>query len=122
MSKTIQEEALQYDLKSLKELQEKRKQNIQLFEQAIKNERSAIMMEMSAQSNLEEKLNLYNAKLFKLSTEDYNAIINDIPKLKSTQERRRENINKLQQAILEEQTTADREVQMIMYLENHSEV
>lgn len=115
--KTIQEEALQYSLSSLIELQTKRQQNIQLFEQAIKNERAASMQEAAAQANLEEKMTLYNAKLIKLSGEDYEAIKRDVPKLKSTQEKRKDNILKLQQAILEEQNAIDHETQMIMFLE-----
>lgn len=118
MVKTLQEEALQYDLQSLKDLQNKHVQNVQLFEQAIKNERVAALQEASAQANLEEKITYFNAKLIKLSAEDLKAIQADIPKLKSTQERRKENIAKLQQAILDEQTTMDRETQMIMFLES----
>lgn len=115
--KTIQEEALQYSLPSLIELQTKRQQNIQLFEQAIKNERAASMQEAAAQANLEEKMTLYNAKLIKLSGEDCEAIKRDVPKLKSTQEKRKDNILKLRQAILEEQNAIDHETQMIMFLE-----
>lgn len=118
MVKTLQEEALQYDLQSLKDLQNKHIQNVQLFEQAIKNERAAALQEASAQANLEEKITYFNAKLIKLSADDLKAIQADIPKLKSTQERRKENIAKLQQAILDEQTTMDRETQMIMFLES----
>lgn len=121
MNKTLKQEASQYDLKSLIDLQTKRQQNIQLFEQAIKNERAASMQEAAAQANLEEKLQLFNAKLFKLSAEDHQSIIVDIPKLKSTQERRKENISKLQQAILEEQNAIDHEAQMIIYLESNND-
>lgn len=121
MIKTIQEEAAQYNLQALKDLQTKHLQNVQLFEQAIKNERAASMQESSAQANLEEKLHLFNAKLFKLSQEDHQSIVEDIPKLKSTQDRRKENIVKLQQAILEEQNIMDHEAQMIMYLESRND-
>ncbi|HEY5268626.1 MAG TPA: hypothetical protein VII94_05915 [Candidatus Saccharimonadales bacterium] len=118
--KTLQEEASQYSLSSLLELQQKRQQNVQLFEQAIKNERAAGMQEAAATANLEEKLQFYNAKLIKLSEEDRLAIVRDIPKLKSTQEKRKDNIINLQKAILEEQNTMDHETQMIMFLEKHN--
>lgn len=118
----LQQEALKYDLPSLLQLQEKRQQNVQLFEQAIKNERSAAMQEATAQANLEEKMLFHNAKLIKLSDADQYLIRRDIPKLKSTQDKRKENIVKLQQAILEEQGAIDREHQMIMFLETHHDI
>ncbi len=121
MVKTLQEEAMQYNLEALKDLQIRHVQNVQLFEQVIKNERAAAMQEATAQQNLEEKLAYHNAKLIKLSEEDFKAIQSDIPKLKSTQEKRKENISNLQLAILAEQQTMDRETQMIMFLESRND-
>jgi len=121
MAKTLRQEALQYDLSSLLLLQDKRSQNIQLFEQSIKNERSASMKENVAQTALEEKVTLYSAKLLKLSSEEFKLMEQDIPKLKSTQDKRKQNIINLQQAILDEQNSMDHEMQMILFLKDQND-
>lgn len=113
----LEREALNYDLPSLVQQQDRRRQNVQLFEQCIANEKTASLEEAKVQSALEEKLMLANSRVLKLSADEVKLIVDDIPKLKSTQARRRENIQKLQKAILEEQDALDREATMIQFLE-----
>lgn len=113
----LKKEALKYDLSSLIRLQEKRKQNITLFEQSIKNERAAAQQEENAQVVLETKLRQHEIGLAILSDADKEWILSDIPKLKSTREKRDNTVMLLKAAILEEQAAMDREEQMINYLE-----
>lgn len=122
ISSELQKEALKYDLQSLINLQQKRQQNIIIFEQSIKNEREASMKEASAQAALEDKLRLFDAKMIKLSEADYKSIKQDLPKLKSTQENRRKNIDLLRTAIIEEQESIDREAQMIFFLQSKNPI
>lgn len=112
----LKKEALKYDLQSLVRLQEKRKQNIVLFEQSIKNERAASQQEETAQVALETKLRQNDLGLIILTDADKEWIISDIPKIKSTREKRENTISLLKIAILEEQNAMDREEQMIYYL------
>lgn len=113
----LEKEALKYDLLSLKKLQEKRKENIILFENSIKNERAALQQEESAQSNLENKLNNHDSGLSKLSDSDKEWILTDLPKLKSTKEKRNNTIMLLKTAIIEEYNIMDHEDKMIFFLE-----
>lgn len=117
----LRKEALKYDLESLIKLQDKRKQNIFLFEQSIKNERAAAQQEETAQVALEAKLRHHEIGLVILSDADKEWILSDIPKLKSTREKRDTTIMLLKAAILEEQAAMDREEQMINYLENRDD-
>lgn len=113
----LKREAEKYDLSSLINLQKKRRENVGIFEQSIKNERAASQQEESAQANLEAKLRHHDLGLVKLSDADREWIVSDLPKLKSTREKREQTIVLLKAAILEEQTAMDREEQMINYLE-----
>lgn len=113
----LKKEALKYDLASLVRLQQKRKENICLFEQSIKNERAAAQQEENAQATLETKLRQHEIGLVLLSEADKEWILSDIPKLKSTREKRDNTIMLLKAAILDEQAAMDREEQMIHYLE-----
>lgn len=113
----LKKEADRYDLKSLIKLQDKRKENIALFEQSIRNERAASQQEESAQFNLEIKLKNHDLGIIKLSDTDKEWILSDLPKLKSTRVKRENTIMFLKAAILEEQAFMDREEQMISYLE-----
>lgn len=113
----LEKEALKYDLLSLKKLQEKRKENVVLFENSIKNERAALQQEESAQSNLENKLNNHDSGLSKLSDADREWILTDLPKLKSTKEKRNNTIMLLKAAIIEEYNIMDHEDKMIFFLE-----
>lgn len=117
----LKREALKYDLDSLVRLQLKRKQNVSLFEQSIKNEREAAQQEETAQAALETKLRHHDLGLNILSEADKEWILADIPKLKSTREKRDNTIMLLKAAILEEQAAMDREEQMINYLENRDD-
>ena len=112
-------EALKYDLPSLIRLQDKHKCNILLFEQSIKNERMANQQEENAEVALESKLRQHDIGLSKLSDSDKEWILSDLPKIKLTREKRESTITLLKAAIIEEQTTMDREEQMIRYLETH---
>jgi hypothetical protein len=113
----LKEEAKKYDLQSLIRLQEKRKLNISLFQSSIKNERIAMQQEENAQSSLEEKLRNHEFGLNKLTESEKEWILSDIPKLKTTRERRENTVSLLKAAILEEQEAMDKEEQMINFLE-----
>lgn len=113
----LKKEAMNYDLVSLINLQNKRRDNIILFEKAIRSEREASMLEASAIATLEDKLRMHNKKAIRLSDAEQKLIIQDVPKLKSTIERRAQTISKLQSAIIAEQESMDREQQMIVFLE-----
>jgi len=113
----IEKEALKYDLVSLIGLQERRKQNVLIFEQSIKNERAACQQEETAQSFLEQKLRQHDLNLNKLTDTDKELILSDLPKLKSTYEKRNQTIMLLKTAILEEYEAMDHEEKMIRFLE-----
>ena len=55
--KNYKTDALKYDLVSLINLQNKRIENIRLFEASIENEKKSIFQEDVIQTNLETKLN-----------------------------------------------------------------
>jgi hypothetical protein len=112
----LEKEALKYDLNSLIALQAKRLENIKIFEQSIKNERAAQQQEEGVETALEQKLLLHSSGLSKLSDADMELISADLPKLKSTKQKRLETIQLLKTAILEEQTCMDHEERMINYL------
>ena len=114
----LQEDAAKYDIQSLIRLQNKRLENIALFEQSIKNERAVSQQEESAQAVLQNKLNNHDLGISKLSDADREWILTDIPKLKSTRENREKTITLLKTAILEEYSSMDYESQMISFLEN----
>lgn len=116
---TLEREALKYDLDSLIKLQDKRKNNIILFEQSIKQEREASSQEENVQINLESKINLHNSNKIKLDQTEYQWILLDLPKIKSTREKRNQTIMLLKNAIIEEQTSMDREERMIIFLESN---
>ncbi len=118
MKNDLKKEADRYDLPSLIKLQDKRRENVVIFEQSIKNERAASQQEESAQSNLETKLRYHDLGIAKLTETDKDLILTDVPKLKSTREKREATIKLLKTAILEEQASMDREEQMIHYLGN----
>ncbi len=120
MRNDLKKEAERYDLPSLIKLQDKRRENVAIFEQSIKNERAASQQEESAQSNLETKLRYHDLGIAKLNDSDKDLILTDVPKLQSTREKREETIKLLKSAILEEHTSMDREEQMINYLESRS--
>ncbi len=113
--KTLEKEALMYNLSSLVNLQKKRNENILLFEASIKNERAAIQQEETVEAALESKL--FNNKL---SEADREWIMSDLPKLKSTKIKRNETIALLKAAILEEQDSMDKEENMIHFLEKNN--
>jgi len=117
MSKQLEREALKYDLISLIKLQDKRKENILLFEASIKGEREATQQEETVQSVLETKLRQHDLGLSKLDETDKVLILEDIPKLKSTREKRSQTIMLLKAAIIAEQESMDYEENMIMFLE-----
>jgi len=116
---SFEKEALQYDLISLVALQEKRKNNIVLFEKAIKQEREASLQEESVQEVLESKLKSHDAGKIKLDDSEYHLIQLDLPKLQSTREKRKYTVQLLKTAILEEQTSMDHEERMIKFLESN---
>jgi hypothetical protein len=113
----LQKEASQYDLASLVRLQEKRKENIAIFERSINNERAASEQEEVAQLSLEKKLKFHDLSLVILDGTEKELILTDIPKLKSTREKREHTIMLLKSAILEEYAMMDKEEQMIRFLE-----
>jgi hypothetical protein len=113
----LQKEASQYDLASLVRLQEKRKENIGIFERSINNERAASEQEEVAQLSLEKKLKFHDLSLVILDGTEKELILTDIPKLKSTREKREHTIMLLKSAILEEYAMMDKEEQMIRFLE-----
>jgi len=117
--KSFEKESLKYDLPSLKALQQKRNQNITLFEQSIKNERTASQQEEIVEATLENKIKMHNLGVVKLSDTDYHLVLLDLPKIKSTRERRNQTIILLKTAIIEEQNSMDYEERMIEFLEFH---
>jgi len=117
MSKQLEREALKYDLISLIKLQDKRKENILLFEASIKGEREATQQEETVQAVLETKLRQHDLGLSKLDETDKVLILEDIPKLKSTREKRSQTVMLLKAAIIAEQESMDYEENMIMFLE-----
>lgn len=116
----IAKEAKKYDLSALIKLQDKRRENIVLFENSIKNERAALMQEEAAQSNLENKLLNHDIGLVKLSDSEKEWILTDLPKLKTTKEKRNETIMLLKTAIIEEYNIMDYEDKMIFFLEKNN--
>lgn len=121
MSKRLEKEALKYDLSSLIKLQDKRKENILLFEESIKGERAASQQEESVQAVLESKLRHHDLGLSKLDETDKILILEDIPKLKTTRSNREQTIMLLKAAILQEQEAMDREENMINLLEKRND-
>ena len=117
---SLNKAALKYDLNSLIKLQEKRRENISLFEQSIKGERSASQQEEVAQASLEEKLRYHDLGISKLTDAEKEWILSDLPKLKSTKEKRNQTIMLLKAAILQEQEQMDREEYMIHFLEKRN--
>lgn len=117
--KSIEKESLKYDLPSLILLQEKRKENIILFEQSIKKEREAFSQEEIVEATLESKIKLHNLGFNKLDDTEYHWILSDLPKLKLTRERRNQTIMLLKSAIIDEQTSMDHEERMIAFLESN---
>lgn len=115
---SLEQEALKYNLSSLITLQNKRKENIDIFEQSIKNERSASQQEEFIQSTLEQKLRNHDLNIIKLSDTEREWIILDLPKIKSTREKREVTITLLKSAILEEYNKMDYESRMIMFLQS----
>jgi hypothetical protein len=115
----IEKEAIKYDLDSLINLQEKRKNNILLFEKSIDSEKEASFQEEVASSSLETKIRLHNFGISKLDDTEYNWILSDLPKIKSTIQKRMSTILLLRQAIIEEQASIKREACMIEYLEKN---
>ena len=111
MPHEFEKEAHKYNLLSLRNLQEKRKQNVTLFEQSIKNERGASQQEEVVQTQLENKLQ------GKLSDTEREWILSDLPKLKSTRASREQTIALLKAAIMQEYDQIDIEEKMIHYLE-----
>jgi hypothetical protein len=119
MSLSLEKEALQYNLSSLIDLQNKRRNNIVLFEQSIKKERDMSNQEETIQFSLENKIMLHDKGINKLSDTEYHWILSDLPKLKTTREKRNQTIMLLKTAIIEEQTSMDREERMIAFLESN---
>lgn len=113
----LEKEAIRYNLDALKKLQDKRKENVTLFEQSIKNERAAMQQEEVAQANLEGKLRHHDLGLIKLTNTEKEWILSDLPKFKSTNEKRNQTISLLKTAILEEYEKMDYEEKMIHFLE-----
>ncbi len=113
----LEQEASKYDLQSLINLQEKRKENIKIFEQAITNERAVMQQEATAQATLENKLNNNNLGIGYLSDTEKEWILSDLPKIKSTRENRDKTITLLKTAIMEEYNKMDYESRMIMFLQ-----
>lgn len=117
--KSIESESLKYDLTSLINLQNKRCNNISIFQQSIKNEREILIQEETIQATLESKLRLHDAGINKLCDTDYQLILLDLPKIKSTRSNRDKTIALLKHAIIEEQNAMDYEERMIAFLESH---
>lgn len=115
----IQREALKYDLASLVRLQDKRRENVSLFEDSIRKEREARLQEETAEAALKDKLRLHDMGVGRLPDDERQLIANDLPKLASTRAKRDQTIMLLKAAILEEQEAMDREEQMIRFLEKH---
>ena len=117
--KNYKTDALKYDLVSLINLQNKRIENIRLFEASIDNEKKAIFQEDVIQTNLETKLNKHNNGLSVLDKTAYHLIQIDLPKIKSTKEKRNQTISLLRNAIFEEQNNIDYESKMIDFLRSN---
>ena len=117
--KTFEKEALQYDLLSLVALQTRRKNNISLFEKSIKEEREISSKEEIIQEALESKLRLHDTGRVKLDASECHLIQLDLPKIKSTREKREQTIKLLKNAIIAEQTSMDYEERMIAFLESN---
>jgi hypothetical protein len=118
----LEQEAKKYDLPSLVNLQDKRKENINIFEQSIKNERAASQQEEFMQSTLENKIRNHDLNIAKLSDTEREWILSDLPKIKSTRENRDKTITLLKTAILEEYDKMDHESRMIMFLQSKTNV
>ena len=118
----LEQEAKKYDLPSLVNLQDKRKENINIFEQSIKNERAASQQEEFMQSTLENKIRNHDLNIAKLSDTEREWILSDLPKIKSTRENRDKTITLLKTAILEEYDKMDYESRMIMFLQSKTNV
>lgn len=118
----LEQEAKKYDLSSLINLQNKRKENIDIFEQSIKNERAASQQEEFMQSTLENKIRNHDLNIAKLSDTEREWILSDLPKIKSTRESRNATITLLKKAILEEYDKMDHESSMIMFLKSKTNV
>jgi len=118
----LEQEAKKYDLSSLINLQNKRKENIDIFEQSIKNERVASQQEEFMQSTLENKIRNHDLNIAKLSDTEREWILSDLPKIKSTRESRNATITLLKKAILEEYDKMDHESSMIMFLKSKTNV
>jgi hypothetical protein len=118
----LEQEALKYDLSSLISLQDKRKENIVIFEQSIKNERAASQQEEVIHSTLEQKLRNHDLNIVKLSDTEREWILSDLPKVKSTMENRNKTITLLKTAILEEYEKMDHESRMIMFLQSKNKM
>jgi len=118
----LEQEAKKYDLPSLVNLQDKRKENINIFEQSIKNERAASQQEEFMQSTLENKIRNHDLNIAKLSDTEREWILSDLPKIKSTRENRDKTITLLKAAILEEYDKMDYESSMIMFLQSKTNV
>lgn len=114
----LEQEASKYDLLSLINLQNKRQENINIFEQSIKNERGASQQEEVIQSTLEQKIRNHDLNIVKLSDTEREWILSDLPKIKSTRENRNTTITLLKAAILEEYDKMDYESRMIMFLQS----
>lgn len=117
----LQEDASKYDIQSLIRLQQKRLENINIFEQSIKNERIAIQQEDSALNLLELKIRNHDSGICKLSETERVWIFSDIPKIKSTRENREKTITLLKAAIIEEYSSMDYEGYMIAFLEKKND-
>lgn len=113
----IEKEARKYDLPSLVLLQEKRKQNVALFEQSIKNERLALQQEELVELNLQNKLIQHNSRQVKLPDAEREFILQDLPKIASTRTKRNETIQLLKAAIMGEYDLMDNEEKMIHFLQ-----
>lgn len=116
----LEKEASKYDLNSLILLQGKRKENVDIFDLAIKNERNVMQQEEVAQAALETKLRNHDLGLIKLTDTEKEWIMSDLPKIKSTKENRNKTIDLLKTAIMEEYEKMDRESRMIMFLKSKS--
>lgn len=117
----FEKEALKYDIFSLINLQNKRKENIAIFEISIKNERAASQQEEASQFFLENKLKLHDSGSVKLSDTEKEWILSDLPKFKTTFEKRNQTIMLLKAAILEEYEMMDNEEKMIRFLERRND-
>lgn len=96
-----------YDLDSLVRLQEKRRENVALFEQAIKNERAANQQDEVIVATLSRKLR------HEITETEREAILSDLPKLESTRINREKTIALLQKAISSEYDSMNAEDRMI---------